>query len=564
MGWGAPGSLWGVLSPSRSAPLQMVLQRSSSYPLTLANFSLGEPGPVRGAMGLQSHSVFFTAGTKVSEGLGGGVGTGQALSPTMPACLRSRPQVWRLNVTGPGCRHFSTCQRCLRAERFMGCGWCADGCTRRHECTGPWVQDSCPPVLTDVGLRRRPPCSPHLLRSRLGREVADGVACGGTFALSGAPGEWSFWTRDCHWAFGALGVTWVPLSQFHPRSAPLQGRTRVTLCGMTFRSHPDPDTRRSPPSAYRVAVGQRGCTVLPEESRSLRCVVVPGLGGKRWFRGGGGCPPGPRLTPRHHPADPSPPLAARTLWMCWCVSWSQGAQEQPPGQLRWCSPWRNPPDPPASTSTARPASAASSLWYGPAGSHPGRVWGGVWLTRPPHGPHLCPGTPCQCPAPPLRPPGGWHPPLAPRHQPLSREQLAGDGQRLQVPAGRAAQVRPCPGSAGHSGVPDAGVGTGTPPAVLPSAIATVSPGRMTGSFSAQHPVPVAWAQPGWPCGSTARSSRPPRPSSTARTPPFRLLSPAAAMSECVGPLPPRGGRSWPPRRLAGLCEGLGTAYAPGR
>ncbi|PKU36954.1 macrophage-stimulating protein receptor [Limosa lapponica baueri] len=157
---------------------QMVLQRSSSYLLTLANFSLGEPGPVRGAMGLQSDSLFFTAGTKV----------------------------WRLNVTGPGCRHFSTCQRCLRAERFMGCGWCGDGCTRRHECPGLWVQDSCPPVLTD----------------------------------------------------------------FHPRSAPLQGRTRVTLCGMTFHSHLDLDPRRSPPRDYRVMVGQRGCAVLPEESRSLR------------------------------------------------------------------------------------------------------------------------------------------------------------------------------------------------------------------------------------------------------------------------------------------------------
>ncbi|NWT41111.1 RON protein, partial [Chroicocephalus maculipennis] len=157
---------------------QMVLQRSSSYLLTLSNFSLGEPGPVRGAMGLQSHSLFFTTGTKV----------------------------WRLNVTGPGCRHFSTCQRCLRAERFMGCGWCGDRCTRHHECTGPWVQDSCPPVLTD----------------------------------------------------------------FHPRSAPLRGRTRVTLCGMTFLSRLDPDPRRSPPGAYRVTVGQRGCAVLPEESRSHR------------------------------------------------------------------------------------------------------------------------------------------------------------------------------------------------------------------------------------------------------------------------------------------------------
>ncbi|XP_053845640.1 macrophage-stimulating protein receptor isoform X1 [Vidua macroura] len=166
------------LGTAEGRVFQMVLQRSSSYLLTLSNFSLGEPGPVRGAMGLQSHSLFFTAGTKV----------------------------WLLNVTGPGCRHFSTCQRCLRAERFMGCGWCGDGCRRRHECTGHWVQDSCPPVLTD----------------------------------------------------------------FHPRSAPLRGRTRVTLCGMTFRSHLDPDPSHSPRGAYRVAVGRRGCTVLPGESESYR------------------------------------------------------------------------------------------------------------------------------------------------------------------------------------------------------------------------------------------------------------------------------------------------------
>ncbi|KAK2534265.1 Mst1r [Columba guinea] len=168
------------LGTAEGRVFQMVLQRSSSYLLTLANFSLGEPGPVRGALGLQGHSLFFTAGTKV----------------------------WQLNVTGPGCRHFSTCQRCLRAERFMGCGWCGDrdGCTRHHECAGPWVQDSCPPVLTD----------------------------------------------------------------FHPRSAPLRGRTRVTLCGMTFHSHWDPDPHRSPPTTYQVAVGRRGCAVLLEESRSHR------------------------------------------------------------------------------------------------------------------------------------------------------------------------------------------------------------------------------------------------------------------------------------------------------
>uniref|UniRef100_A0A8B9PUL0 receptor protein-tyrosine kinase n=1 Tax=Apteryx owenii TaxID=8824 RepID=A0A8B9PUL0_APTOW len=114
--------------------------------------------------------------------------------------------VWRMNVTGPGCRHFSTCQRCLRAERFMGCGWCGDVCARRKECEGHWIQDRCPPVLTD----------------------------------------------------------------FHPRSAPLGGRTRLTLCGMIFRSRLDPDAPTGPTGTYRVTVGQRVCTVLQNESGNYR------------------------------------------------------------------------------------------------------------------------------------------------------------------------------------------------------------------------------------------------------------------------------------------------------
>lgn len=78
------------------------------------------------------------------------------------------PQVWRVNVTGPGCRHFLTCDRCLRAERFMGCGWCGDGCTRSHECNGTWVRDSCLPILTHVGPRRCPWPRGDLLESGQG------------------------------------------------------------------------------------------------------------------------------------------------------------------------------------------------------------------------------------------------------------------------------------------------------------------------------------------------------------------------------------------------------------
>ncbi|XP_075795676.1 LOW QUALITY PROTEIN: macrophage-stimulating protein receptor [Pelodiscus sinensis] len=153
--------------------MQVVLQRSSSCTVTLANFSLGT-APVRQEVGRLGDSLLFATGNKVS----------------------------RVPVTGPGCRHFVTCQQCLRAERLMGCGWCQDRCARQEECELAWTQESCPPVLTD----------------------------------------------------------------FHPRSAPLHGRTRVTLCGRGFRSRPH-SAAMGPPEAgatYRVTVGQRECSVLAE------------------------------------------------------------------------------------------------------------------------------------------------------------------------------------------------------------------------------------------------------------------------------------------------------------
>lgn len=144
----------------------MVLQRSSSYVVPLANFSLEEPAPLRHVVRLQEDSLLFAAGTKVS---GGEPGWDMGPAPPRPLLTSIRcPQVWRVNVTGPGCRHFLTCDRCLRAERFMGCGWCGDGCTRSHECNGTWVRDSCLPILTHVGPRRCPWPRGDLLESGQG------------------------------------------------------------------------------------------------------------------------------------------------------------------------------------------------------------------------------------------------------------------------------------------------------------------------------------------------------------------------------------------------------------
>ncbi|XP_032645393.1 macrophage-stimulating protein receptor isoform X3 [Chelonoidis abingdonii] len=166
--------------------MQVVLQRSSSYTVTLANFSLGKELPVLREVGLLQDSLLFATGNKVSQ----------------------------VAIIGPGCRHFLTCQRCLRAERFMRCGWCGGMCTRQVDCAALWTEKSCPPILTD----------------------------------------------------------------FHPRSAPLHGHTRVTLCGMGFQSRRHfAAAVRSPMagSTYRVMVGQRNCTVLPEESLDRRPPMLP-------------------------------------------------------------------------------------------------------------------------------------------------------------------------------------------------------------------------------------------------------------------------------------------------
>uniref|UniRef100_A0A2I3GKF5 Macrophage-stimulating protein receptor n=1 Tax=Nomascus leucogenys TaxID=61853 RepID=A0A2I3GKF5_NOMLE len=82
--------------------------------------------------------------------------------------------VFQVPIRGPGCHHFLTCGRCLRAQRFMGCGWCGNMCGQQKECPGSWQQDHCPPKLTE----------------------------------------------------------------FHPHSGPLRGSTRLTLCGSNFYLHP--------------------------------------------------------------------------------------------------------------------------------------------------------------------------------------------------------------------------------------------------------------------------------------------------------------------------------------
>ncbi|KAF7249737.1 Macrophage-stimulating protein receptor [Varanus komodoensis] len=174
------------LGTSEGRIFQVVLQGSSVYTVRLANFSLGERVPVLREVSKLYNSLLFVSGNKV----------------------------FQVNQTGPGCRHFLTCLSCLKAERFMQCGWCGDSCTQQEECQGTWNQESCPPVLTD----------------------------------------------------------------FHPRNAPLYGSTKLTLCGRGFQSYPyfsGTDDLLANSADYQITVGKRNCTVLLEESLRNRYSQVP-------------------------------------------------------------------------------------------------------------------------------------------------------------------------------------------------------------------------------------------------------------------------------------------------
>uniref|UniRef100_A0A2K5DAA4 Macrophage-stimulating protein receptor n=1 Tax=Aotus nancymaae TaxID=37293 RepID=A0A2K5DAA4_AOTNA len=127
--------------------LQVELARSLNYLLYVSNFSLGDNGqPVQRDVSRLGNHLLFASGD----------------------------QVFKVPIRGPGCHHFLTCGRCLRAQHFMGCGWCGNMCGRQKECPGSWQQDHCPPKLTE----------------------------------------------------------------FHPHSGPLRGSTRLTLCGSNFYLHP--------------------------------------------------------------------------------------------------------------------------------------------------------------------------------------------------------------------------------------------------------------------------------------------------------------------------------------
>uniref|UniRef100_A0A7M4FXA1 Hepatocyte growth factor receptor n=1 Tax=Crocodylus porosus TaxID=8502 RepID=A0A7M4FXA1_CROPO len=60
-------------------------------------------------------------------------------------------KITKIPLNGPGCDHFKSCSQCLSAPTFMQCGWCSDQCVRSQECVkGVWTQETCLPRVYEI------------------------------------------------------------------------------------------------------------------------------------------------------------------------------------------------------------------------------------------------------------------------------------------------------------------------------------------------------------------------------------------------------------------------------
>uniref|UniRef100_F7GC98 MET proto-onco, receptor tyrosine kinase n=1 Tax=Callithrix jacchus TaxID=9483 RepID=F7GC98_CALJA len=122
-------------------------------------------------------------------------------------------KITKIPLNGLGCRHFQSCSQCLSAPSFVQCGWCHDKCVRSEECSsGTWTQETCLPTIYKV----------------------------------------------------------------FPTSAPLEGGTRLTICGWDFgfRRNNKFDLKKT-----RVLLGNESCTLTLSEStmNTLKCTVGPAM-----------------------------------------------------------------------------------------------------------------------------------------------------------------------------------------------------------------------------------------------------------------------------------------------
>ncbi|KAM5255554.1 hepatocyte growth factor receptor isoform 1-T1 [Ctenodactylus gundi] len=120
-------------------------------------------------------------------------------------------KITKIPLNGLGCGHFQSCSQCLSAPPFVQCGWCRDRCVRSDECpSGTWTQEICLPAIYKV----------------------------------------------------------------FPTSAPLEGGTRLTICGWDFgfKKNNKYDLKKT-----KVLLGNESCALTLSEStvNTLKCTVSP-------------------------------------------------------------------------------------------------------------------------------------------------------------------------------------------------------------------------------------------------------------------------------------------------
>ncbi|XP_005996741.1 hepatocyte growth factor receptor [Latimeria chalumnae] len=116
----------------------------------------------------------------------------------------------KVPLSGPGCDHFKSCSKCLTAPDFMQCGWCSNQCSRQQECVNrEWIPNTCPPTV---------------------------------FKLS-------------------------------PSTAPLEGGTRVSICGLDFGFK---KTGRFELTQIGVVIGERTCKLETKNCTKNRLICIVG------------------------------------------------------------------------------------------------------------------------------------------------------------------------------------------------------------------------------------------------------------------------------------------------
>uniref|UniRef100_A0A674INV5 Hepatocyte growth factor receptor n=1 Tax=Terrapene triunguis TaxID=2587831 RepID=A0A674INV5_9SAUR len=74
-----------------------------------------------------------------------------------PYPLKPGENITKIPLNGPGCDHFKSCSQCLSAPPFMQCGWCSDRCVRSWECVKRmWTQETCLPRVYEIVPRSAP------------------------------------------------------------------------------------------------------------------------------------------------------------------------------------------------------------------------------------------------------------------------------------------------------------------------------------------------------------------------------------------------------------------------